>query len=230
MLIAHRGFDNRHPGNSLQAIRRAARMGVPFVEFDVQMSKDQVAFVWHDATFTGTNVGRVFPGRAGRSVNSFTWAEIGRLEVRGGYRITSLGAALRAVRRNAGVEVMPEIKQAGANPGAFGAVAGALRRTQMVSRAVVQIQSRHKPSRFARLLPGARIAVLDMSGRPAPSRWAGYWGLSLDYTALNARYVASAHRSGLRVVAWTVPNASTTRRLASYGVDGVMVDRPGDHR
>lgn len=48
-LVAHRGYSARYPENTLAALRAALDLGLPAVEFDVQMSADQQLFLHHDA-------------------------------------------------------------------------------------------------------------------------------------------------------------------------------------
>jgi glycerophosphoryl diester phosphodiesterase len=40
------------------------------------------------------------------------------------------------------------------------------------------------------------------------------------------RFVREAHDSGLRVDVWTIDDEPAMRRLLSFGVDGIMTDRP----
>ncbi len=58
ILIAHRGYAKRYPENTLIAIEAALKAGANYVEFDVQLTKDGVPVVLHDANLkrtTGTN-------------------------------------------------------------------------------------------------------------------------------------------------------------------------------
>ena len=48
-LVAHRGNAGEFPENTLPALRSALELGIPFVEFDVQLSADHVPIVLHDA-------------------------------------------------------------------------------------------------------------------------------------------------------------------------------------
>ena len=49
LKIAHRGvFDNKEiPENSISAFRKARSLGIP-IEFDVQLTKDNIIIVFHD--------------------------------------------------------------------------------------------------------------------------------------------------------------------------------------
>jgi glycerophosphoryl diester phosphodiesterase len=40
------------------------------------------------------------------------------------------------------------------------------------------------------------------------------------------RFVRKAHDRGLRVDVWTIDDEPAMRRLLSFGVDGIMTDRP----
>jgi glycerophosphoryl diester phosphodiesterase len=40
------------------------------------------------------------------------------------------------------------------------------------------------------------------------------------------RFVRKAHDHGLRVDVWTIDDELAMRRLLSFGVDGIMTDRP----
>ncbi len=46
--VAHRGCHNIHVENTLEAFREAYDLGCDMVEFDVQLSKDGVPFIFHD--------------------------------------------------------------------------------------------------------------------------------------------------------------------------------------
>ena len=47
-LVAHRGYPLRYPENTLPGIEAAIRAGARYVEVDVQLTRDQVAVLYHD--------------------------------------------------------------------------------------------------------------------------------------------------------------------------------------
>jgi glycerophosphoryl diester phosphodiesterase len=47
-LVAHRGYSQCYPENTLSALRAALQAGARYVEFDVQFSADRVPMVFHD--------------------------------------------------------------------------------------------------------------------------------------------------------------------------------------
>jgi glycerophosphoryl diester phosphodiesterase len=61
---------------------------------------------------------------------------------------------------------------------------------------------------------------------PLLLRWARANTLSLHHTLCSRAAVATAHRLGAPVLAWTVNDASVVRRVAAAGVDGIVSDDP----
>lgn len=53
-LIAHRGYAKAYPENTLLSLDAAVGVGARFVEFDVQLTSDEVPVMIHDATFART--------------------------------------------------------------------------------------------------------------------------------------------------------------------------------
>lgn len=49
-IIAHRGFSENYPENSLLAFNKAIEAGADGIETDVRMSVDGMAFIFHDTT------------------------------------------------------------------------------------------------------------------------------------------------------------------------------------
>lgn len=51
-FVAHRGWRQRYPENTLLALREAVLAGAVNIELDVQLSADGEAFIFHDPTLT----------------------------------------------------------------------------------------------------------------------------------------------------------------------------------
>lgn len=54
ILVAHRGWPERYPENTLESLQAAVLAGVRFIEFDIQLSRDQVPVLCHDASLKRT--------------------------------------------------------------------------------------------------------------------------------------------------------------------------------
>src|SRR6187397_2491801 len=72
-LFAHRGGGSLAPENTLAAVKLGQSLGYRAHEFDVKLTKDNVAMLLHDATLERTTTGK---GRAA----DFTWKELAVLD------------------------------------------------------------------------------------------------------------------------------------------------------
>ena len=72
-FIAHRGYSQNFPENTLVAIQAAVTAGVPMIEIDVMFSRDRKLVVIHDATLERTTSGR-------GAVNDYTLEELKQLD------------------------------------------------------------------------------------------------------------------------------------------------------
>ena len=53
-LLAHRGYAARYPENTREAIQAAVDAGARYVEFDIQLNRDQQPYLLHDSGFSRT--------------------------------------------------------------------------------------------------------------------------------------------------------------------------------
>lgn len=77
LVVAHRGDWRYAPENSIAAIEHSIALGVDVVELDLQLTKDSVLIVMHDATLNRTTTGK---GR----VDEWTLDSVRTLKLRNG--------------------------------------------------------------------------------------------------------------------------------------------------
>ncbi|WP_136715981.1 glycerophosphodiester phosphodiesterase [Halorientalis salina] len=212
--IAHRGFAETYPENTVAGVR-AAFEHVDAVEVDVRRCGSGELVVVHDET-----VDRV-TGTTGAVVD-YSRSELAGLDVLdSGEGIPTLDAVLATVPD--GGELNLELKEGGIAADALAAADDA--------DVDVLISSFSTESlREARGAGGSRLAYIsaeaDEEGIINAAR-------QLDCTALHPHwqlcvdeFVDRAHDAGLNVNAWTVPSRHDADALDVVGVDGVIVDRP----
>ena len=51
-LVAHRGYPTNYPENTMIGYRAAVEAGATWIETDIQVTRDQVVVLYHDATLT----------------------------------------------------------------------------------------------------------------------------------------------------------------------------------
>ncbi|MFI5817630.1 glycerophosphodiester phosphodiesterase [Streptomyces rishiriensis] len=245
LVIAHRGASAYAPENTLEAVDKAASMGVLWVENDVQRTKDGELVVIHDETLRRTtDAEEVFPGRGPWNVKDFTGAEIARLDAGGwfgaaytGARVPTLKAYLDRVEHHH-QKLLLEVKNPELYPGIEQQILkvlsneGWLDRRHLANRLIVQSFSAVSLRTVHRLRPEVRTGLLGTPAVRDLRRYAGYADLiNPSHTALSSAYVDAVHAlSGphgtpMRVFSWTVDDAATARTVAGYGVDGVITDK-----
>ncbi|MFD9004331.1 glycerophosphodiester phosphodiesterase [Streptomyces sp. NPDC059582] len=245
-VIAHRGASAYAPENTLAAVDRAAALGVGWVENDVQRTRDGRLVVIHDDSLTRTtDVKKVFPGRSPWKVKDLTAAEIARLDAGrwfgpayAGARVPTLEQYMRRVESNH-QNLLLEIKNPELYPGVEEQILkllgdlGWLDREHLAHRLIVQSFSADSLRTVHGLRPGIRTGFL---GRPSVADLHTYAAFADEINPSNASlsraYVSTVHAltgphgSPMKVSAWTVDDAATARRVARYGVDGVISNKP----
>ena len=235
-IIAHRGASGDAPENTLAAFDLALAQGADGIEFDVHLSRDGVPVVIHDARLHRTTSGR---GR----VRQYTAAEMVKLDAgswfnrrypaRARFRYSSFKIPrlaevlcwIRAQRCRAWLEIkQPALPYRGIEEKVLEQIyaAGAEQFTTVISfhlptlRRIRQIDACIPVGiDFARpMLAVARAKKLSAGTLLPHGRFA------------KRRWVARAHRAGLRVVAWGLDNPVSMRRAIANGVDGIITSYP----
>ncbi|MGI5453893.1 glycerophosphodiester phosphodiesterase [Streptomyces sp. CA-249302] len=245
LVIGHRGASAYAPENTLASIDRAARLGVTWVENDVQRTKDGELVVIHDDSLKRTtDVEQVFPHRAPWKVKDFTAAEIARLDAGSwfgeryaGARVPTLRQYMRRVEHNH-QKLLLEIKNPELYPGIerqtlkLLANEGWLDRQHVAGRLIVQSFSADSLKIVHDLKPAVTTAFLGtprMSDLPSYASFTD--GINPSYNSISTGYVSAVHAftgphgRPLTVFTWTVNDAPTARRAARYGVDGIITNK-----
>jgi len=203
----------------MAAFRRAMSYRVNAIELDARVTADGVAIVFHDELLyrlTGADGG----------VANTMWKDMGHLLVVDREPIPRLVDVLRATKRHAvihieikpGVPVAPVVEAVEAARAADWVILG--------SFSLCTIQ---EARRLAPHLPRMLIA----EGRLSPRRLlrklleCDACGLSVNYRAIGSEaWLRWFQARGYSVWAWTVNETAVARRLARWGVDGLMGDNP----
>ncbi|MFD7771551.1 glycerophosphodiester phosphodiesterase [Streptomyces sp. NPDC059787] len=246
LVIAHRGASAYAPENTLEAVDKAAALGVDWVENDVQRTRDGELVVLHDDSLRRTtDVEEVFPDRAPWKVKDFTAAEIARLDAGSwfgstyaGARVPTLEQFVHRVERHR-QKLLLEIKNPQLYPGMERQIVevlgneGWLDRRHVRNRLVVQSFSADSVRTVHDLRPAVKTGFL---GTPPVSDLPAYAAftdqINPSYGSLSAGYVAAVHAfkgargKPLEVCTWTVNDAAAARRVAGLGVDGIITNTP----
>ncbi|MFG2719079.1 glycerophosphodiester phosphodiesterase [Streptomyces sp. NPDC048416] len=245
-VFGHRGAPAYAPENTLRSVRRAAGLGIDWVENDVQRTRDGALVVIHDTTLARTtDVEQRYPGRSPWAVGSFSLAEIKTLDAGGwfapgfrGERVPTLQEYLALLDRT-GQSLLLELKQPELYPGIETQTLDALGRAgwldgpHVARRLIVQSFSAPALRTTHRLRPAVRTGFL---GSPPVSQLKQYAvfadEINSEQRAVTSTYVEAVHHlkgphwPRMRVNAWTVDSPAAATGLVKLGVDGIITNRP----
>lgn len=215
-LIAHRGFADVFPENTVGAIRGAAERGATMVEVDCRACASGDVVVHHDET-----VDRVTEERG--ALREYSASTLAGMNVLGSdYGIPTLETVVEALPEGVGLNV--ELKE----PDIAAAV---LDHVASVDAEVIVSSFDTDILAEAAARPQERPLALLVEGRP---RRAVRHAVSADCRYVHPRadlclrslLVRRAHREGLGVNAWTLRSPRMARWLRRIGVDGMIADTP----
>jgi glycerophosphoryl diester phosphodiesterase len=219
-IVAHRGASAAAREHTFAAYDLALAQGADMLELDLRASADGEPVVLHDPTLARTTGDP-------RSVASVASAELAALGAAG--RPPSFAAVLARYGRS--TRYLVELKDP--TPALERRVLATLRAAGSCDRAVIQSFDLASLGRVRRLAPAVPVAPLIAALPRSPEAFvanlaaAGAAAIGVREDAVSANLVATAHRRGLAVRAWTVNEPLAAERLTTLGVDGLITDVPG---
>ncbi|MHB8585579.1 MAG: glycerophosphodiester phosphodiesterase [Thermoplasmatota archaeon] len=239
-VLAHRGASRSHPENTLEAFRAAAALGCRAVEFDVQLSKDGVPVVIHDATVDRTTLGRgAVRDLSCADLSALAMRPAGAAEPAGSVdesrsdplrRIPSLDAVLDwAAKENVFVDLEIKCDDDGRPyPGLAEKVARALKARRLTDGKRVLVTSfsgvivdgilaEGLPAGWISVAPPAALAAAAEAppGLELPTRLDEVAALVLWEGALDAETLEAPSWGSVPVLAWTVDDPDRAQSLLS---------------
>lgn len=202
------------PENTLRSFVAAQEAGLDAIELDLHLSKDGALVVMHD-----TDVDRTTDGSG--PIAEKTLAELRALDAGRGERVPVFEEVLDAVR----TPLQAEIKDVRAAR----ALAELMRERDLTGR--VEVSSFHDEAvaEAARLVPGARTALIaSRYGTDVVERAveAGAATVCLNIRRLTLEIVEHAREAGLRIIGWVVNTQEHLRLVRALELDGATTDYP----
>jgi glycerophosphoryl diester phosphodiesterase len=225
LVIAHRGASGTCPENTLAAFRRAAELGAPMIELDVQLTADDEVVVIHDFTLERTTDG-VGPVRH-QSIDQIRRLDAGAWfgPAFRGERVPTLAEVLQAFPRAVNVELKP-CGDDGLEPRALAIV----ERAGAIDRVVFSSFDGRALERLRVCSVAATLAVLwEYEPIPEAVRRAervDARALHVRKEAATSEAIAIAGAAGLPVRVWTVNAPDEFNRVVAAGAEGIFTDHP----
>lgn len=228
-IVAHRGFCQQYPENTMLAFRRAVEIDCDGIELDVQLTSDGEAVIIHDETINRTTNGEGL-------VRDMTLAELRTFNAHGEFAgmfdfqpIPTLREYLSYMadkRLFTNLELKNSIFD---YPQLEEKVVWLIREYRLENRCSFSSFNHFSMMRCKELAP-------DMTTGLLTSSWivnAGAYGKAIGADYINCIYsfctpenVAEVQRHGLNCNAWTVNNLEHMRMLAALGVESIITNCP----
>jgi glycerophosphoryl diester phosphodiesterase len=228
-IVAHRGGGSLAPENTLAAIRVGQSMGFRMHEFDVKLSRDDVAILLHDDNLERTTNAK------GRAADR-DWKSLHALDAGGwhsdafrGEPVPSFEDAARLLRSK-DTMAQVEIKPTPGFDAHTGRVVADLTRMLWADAKVAPVLSSFS---FEALMAAKERAPAIARGWLVSEFTDADWNrlaaleaasLHTNWRNFSTRDVAPLHERGYRIMLYTVNDVATARTLLDAGVDGVFTD------
>ena len=230
-VMGHRGAAALAPENTLAGLRRAAEIGVSWVEFDVMLTGDSVPVLFHDDKLKRTTGRRALMAETPYDVVCALDAGAWFAPEFAGEPVPTLEAALVHIRElglRANIEIKPTLGHDRETAAAIAEVINAcwpastppplLSSFSRDALAVVQARAPDIPRGFlARRLPRDWISAartLECSTLHVAAWW------------LTAKRAARIKTAGYGLATFTVNDVAQARTLLDWGVDCIITDSP----
>ena len=227
-IVAHRGY---HPGNvpenSVASLVEAQKLGVYGSEFDVYVTLDNEVVLYHNATFSGTEVA----GNAqwkGKRPDSCNYSEIKDYKLANGEPLPTLNDYLNQAQKYPDTKLILEIKS-------HNTAEKNMRAAQTCYEMVKAKNMQHQVEYIAfsydickelvRLDPNAMVQYLNGDKAPAKVLADGIRGIDYTSSKLTDAWIKEANDLGMTVNVWTVNTESAMVDFMNKGVDLITTDQ-----
>jgi len=229
LRIAHRGASGSAPEHTRAAFARALVLGVDMIELDVQLTRDCRLVALHDATLERTTSGRGLVRAHDltdlRSLDAGSWfgAEFA------GERVMTLEEVIALVggRTRLNVEMKGQSEDW---PILARRLCATLRDASLIDSCVVSCFDATALREMRRLDAEVRLGLLwqqpDLDDAWQQAADIGAVSVHPHWAVITPESVAAAAGRGLQVLAWTVNDVPTMRRMLEWGVNGLISDFP----
>jgi glycerophosphoryl diester phosphodiesterase len=235
-IIGHRGAAHDAPENTMASFKMAWAQNADAIETDMWLSKDGKIVIMHDGDT------KRLGGRTNKLV-TLTLEELQNVDVGAwkdpkfkGEKIPTLESILasippgkRAVLEiKCGPEIVPElarvIAESKRKPSELAIISFKFDALK-ASKAKLPEIPHYYLSDYKTNAQGRLPALAPMI---AQAKSANFDGLDLQFKwPVDKAFVEQVHGAGMKLIMWTINDATLARRMVEAGVDGITTDRPG---
>lgn len=235
-IVAHRGFHQFESAaeNSISAMQLAIKQGFEGTEFDVQITSDDVAIVFHDAIMQGYRICDT-PYDTLRKLPAFTLRNDELVPTMDAF-LTACSQALKdqqqsKKQRRLFFEVKP-LESTIQRYHLIGQIIEAIGKHQLHNDVFFISFDLDACIMLAHLMPDIPVAYLEGDLSPKTLKDKGITDIDYHWSKFDAHpeWVKEAHDLGMTVNVWTVNTPEKAKEMLQLGVDYITTDYPLDMR
>jgi len=220
LKIAHRGASNYAPENTIEAFKKAIRLGVDVVEFDVHRTKDNKIIVMHDNKVEKTTNGVGL-------IKNLSFKEIRKFHEPNGELIPTLQEVLDILKNKCicKIDIKDNLMEE--------KIARIIKKNHLENSVIITSKIFSTLKKIKQNLPKIKIErggfkekiPVEKIIKKAKSVKADIIGP--HYSIITKKLIEEAHKNGIEIHAWvTVDNKKTIEKMKKLGVDGITSDWP----
>lgn len=228
-IFAHRGASATHPENTLAAFQEAHKAGAHGIEYDVQLTKDDIPVVIHDAKLNRTTNGKGL-------VKNYTLEEIKKLDAGGwfgakfcGETVPTLGEVLNWVEHTP-LSMNIELKNDKIiYPHLEHKVLSLVKNYHLEDRVIFSSFNYNSLLDMRQLDPNIRLSVLFKNHFPElwpKAQKINAFALHCSYKKVSPLFVQEANQRDYHVFPYTVNNEKQIKKVIASGCSGFITDDP----
>ncbi len=231
LIIAHRGYKEKYPENTISAFDSAIDNGALMIELDICLTKDRKIVVIHDETLERTTNGNGL-------VNDYSLSELKELDAGSWFspefkneKISTLTEILEKYSQKTmiNIEIKPEAYEKD-NPldSIENQIIKLLQKFNCIDSVVISSFEAKIIKRISQMTVKPLLSFLTET--PADSSIVDFikinniFSWNADYKILTKKQITMMHENGIKVLAYTVNDLSEAKRLYKMGVNGIFTD------
>jgi glycerophosphoryl diester phosphodiesterase len=234
LVIAHRGASKYAPENTMSAFRLAHKMNADMIELDVQLSKDGIPIVFHDAKLDRHSNGNGF-------LSSFLFDELRQLDAGEWFSIEYQGEKIPSLKEvlewAAGkilvnIEIKTEAVHNSAEDGVEEKVIQLVENTKMEKNVIISSFDYRTVKRIKKMAPEILTGLLynkKSSVKRGPVELMKEYGADFFHCSkseMNKKWIAQLNDAEKRYLIYTINNKRQMKQWLENGSFGIFSDKP----
>lgn len=223
-VTAHRGSAAYAPENTLASIGVSIDQMADYAEIDVHQTSDGTVVLLHDNDLKRTT------GVSGR-IWDVTYDYVSTLDAGSwfsdefaGEKIPTLDEVIKIADGKINLNI--EIKSSNFEPSLTESVVKIIEENNFEDNCVVTSFNYSVLKKVKQLDPSIKTGLISSMIIGNFSLVSNADCMSLNHSFITKSKVDEMHKNGIRVIAWTVNDKSTLKKMLEYGVDNIITDNP----